>query len=157
MIRVGIAADHGGFLFKQQLIMQLGPLGFPCVDYGATHLDPNDDYPDLVIPLAQALMEGKIDRGLAICGSGVGACIAANKVPGVRACLIHEYYSAHQSVEHDNLNLMCLGEKVIGSALALDLVLTFLNTRFTGEPRHQRRLNKIAAFEQQSLAKILSH
>jgi ribose 5-phosphate isomerase B len=150
-MRIGLAADHGGFTLKQQLIHQLEAQGFSCKDYGATHLEPGDDYPDFVIPLAQAVAKGEVDRGLAICGSGVGACIAANKVFGVRACLIHDYYSAHQGVEHDNLNLLCLGGKIIGDALAWDLVIAFLNARYTGEARHQRRLDKIAALEHQEM------
>jgi ribose 5-phosphate isomerase B len=147
-MRIGLAADHGGFALKQKLLAQLGSAGFQAVDYGAHQLEPGDDYPDFIIPLAQALAKGELARGVAICGSGVGACVAANKVPGVRACLIQDYYSAHQGVEHDDLNFLCLGGEVIGELLAWDLVMAFLNAHYSGEERHQRRLDKIAALEQ---------
>jgi ribose 5-phosphate isomerase B len=156
-MRVGLAADHGGFALKQQLIRQLEARGFSCTDYGATRLDPDDDFPDFVIPLAQAVAHGTVDRGLAVCGSGVGACIVANKIAGVRACLIHDYYSAHQGVEHDQLNLLCLGGSIVGDALAWDLVMAFLNATFTGEARHQRRLDKIAALERQEMGRSNHH
>jgi len=148
-MRVGLASDHGGFALKQTLANQLEAWGYQTHDYGAFTLDPADDYPDFVFLLARAVAGGEVDRGVAICGSGVGACIAANKVPGVRACLIHDYYSAHQAVGHDDLNLMCLGGEAVGRALALDLVKAFLEARYTGEARHQRRLDKIAAFERE--------
>ena len=108
---------------------------------------PDDDYPDFVVPLARALARGDVDRGVAICGSGVGACMAANKVPGVRACLIHDAFSAHQGVEDDDLNLICLGGLVVGQALAWELVRTFLAARFSGAERHRRRLAKVARLE----------
>lgn len=148
MRRIGIAADHGGYTFKQDLTSRLESQALHIVDYGAAEFDPTDDYPDFVIPLAQAVANGEVELGVAVCSSGVGACIAANKVVNIRACLIHDYYSAHQGVEHDDMNLLCLGGDVIGKALAWDLVLAFLNARFMGEERHRRRLAKIAAFEQ---------
>jgi len=151
-MRIGIAADHGGFALKQQLVHQLEAQRFQVVDFGAGELDPLDDYPDFVFPLAQAVANGEVSRGIAVCGSGVGACIAANKMPGVRACLIQDYYSAHQGVEHDDLNLLCLGGEVVGNALAWNLVNAFLQAKFTGEERHQRRLDKITAFERQFLS-----
>jgi ribose 5-phosphate isomerase B len=117
------------------------------VDYGAHCLDPGDDYPDFVIPLAKAIAAQEIERGVAICGSGVGASIAANKVPGVRAGLIHDVFSAHQGVEDDNMNVFCLGGKVIGSALAWELLQKFLAARFSGAPRHLRRVEKVQALE----------
>jgi len=156
-MRVGLATDHGGFPLKQELKGQLETQGFQVIDYGATHLNPGDDYPDFVIPLAQAVAKGEVERGIAVCGSGVGACIAANKVFGVRACLIHDYYSAHQGVEHDDLNMLCLGGRVIGEALALELIHTFLNARFTGEERHQRRLEKIKRLEEEEFARRADH
>jgi len=150
-MRIGIAADHGGFALKQHIVHQLETQRFQVVDFGALEFDPTDDYPDFVFPLAQAVANGEVSRGVAVCGSGVGACIAANKVPGVRACLILDYYSAHQGVEHDDLNLICLGGEILGNALAWDLVNAFLHANYTGEERHQRRLDKITAFERQFL------
>jgi ribose 5-phosphate isomerase B len=121
------------------------------VDFGAHEMDPEDDYPDFVIPLSQAIAAGDIERGVAICGSGVGASIAANKVPGVRAGLIHDVFSAHQGVEDDDMNVFCLGGKVIGSALAWELLETFLAARFSGAPRHRRRVAKVLALENQKV------
>jgi ribose 5-phosphate isomerase B len=157
MMRIGLAADHGGFSLKQVLICRLETQGYSIRDYGASALNPDDDYPDFVFPLAEAIARGEVDRGIAVCGSGVGACIASNKVPGIRACLIHDYYSAHQGVEHDDLNLICLGGAAIGESLAWDLVVAFLNARYTNESRHQRRLDKIAAFEEENLARRPAH
>ena len=149
MRRVGIAADHGGLELKKQLSEQLRGSGFDVVDFGANHLDPADDYPDFVIPLGRAVAASEVERGVAICGSGVGASIAANKIPGVRAGLIHDVFSAHQGVEDDNMNVFCLGGKVIGSALAWELLETFLKANFSGAPRHQRRVAKVQAPENQ--------
>jgi ribose 5-phosphate isomerase B len=145
--RIGVAADHGGFELKQLLIEMLRQSGLQVIDFGNDRLQSDDDYPDFVIPLARAVAGGEVDRGVAVCGSGVGACVAANKVAGVRACLIHENFSAHQGVEDDNLNLICLGGRVIGYALAWELIQTFLAARFTGAERHRRRLAKVAALE----------
>ena len=145
--RVGIAADHGGFELKGQLVGRLRAAGYEIVEFGEGRLDPDDDYPDVVLPLARAVARGSVDRGVAICGSGVGACIVANKVPGVRACLIHETFSAHQGVEDDNLNVICLGGLVVGHALAWELVSTFLAARFMDVERHRRRLSKVTALE----------
>jgi RpiB/LacA/LacB family sugar-phosphate isomerase len=147
-MRIGIAFDHGGFELKQSLLEKLHTLGHEVVDFGAFSLTPEDDYPDFVLPLAEAVRDGAVERGIAVCGSGVGACIAANKVPHVRAALITEIYSAHQGVEHDDMNVICLGARVIGRELAQDLVCDFLAARFTGAERHQRRLAKVAAAEQ---------
>ena len=149
MMRVGIAADHGGFALKGQVLESLRGAGYDTVDFGAHQLNPGDDYPDFIIPLAFAVSEGEIERGVALCGSGVGASIAANKVPGVRAGLIHNVFSAHQGVEDDDMNVFCLGGKVIGSALALELIHTFLAARFSGAVRHQRRLEKLRVLETQ--------
>jgi ribose 5-phosphate isomerase B len=148
-VRVGVAADHGGFRLKQSLIAVLSRAGHELLDFGAHELNAGDDYPDFVLPLAQALAAGEIARGIAVCGSGIGACIAANKVVGVRAGLIHDEFSAHQGVEDDNMNLMCLGGRVIGDALAIELVQKFLAARFSGAERHRRRIAKVAALEVQ--------
>jgi ribose 5-phosphate isomerase B len=149
MMCVGIASDHGGLLLKELLTNSLRSAGYDIVDFGAHHLDPEDDYPDFVIPMARAVSAGRIERGVALCGSGVGASIAANKVPGVRAALIHDVFSAHQGVEDDNMNVFCLGGNVIGSALAWELLEAFLAARFTGAPRHLRRVVKVQALEAQ--------
>ena len=120
---------------------------YEVVDFGDSHLRPDDDYPDFVVPLARAVALDEVDRGVAICGSGVGACIAANRVTGVRACLIHESFSAHQGVEDDDMNVICLGGLVVGHALAWELVTLFLAARFGGAPRFRRRLDKVARLE----------
>jgi ribose 5-phosphate isomerase B len=146
-MRVGIASDHGGFALKEQIAELLRGAGYEIVDFGAFHLSPGDDYPDYIIPMARAVSAGKVDRGLALCGSGVGASIAANKVAGVRAGLIHDVFSAHQGVEDDNMNVFSLGGQVIGPALAWELIETFLKARFSGAERHQRRVNKVKALE----------
>ncbi len=144
---VGIAADHGGFVLKGSLAKSLRGSGYGVVDFGAHELDHDDDYPDFIIPLAQAIARGDVERGLALCGSGVGASIAANKVAGVRAGLIHDIFSAHQGVEDDDMNVFCLGGNVIGAALALELIEKFLGASFSGAPRHQRRIAKVLALE----------
>jgi ribose 5-phosphate isomerase B len=144
---IGAAADHGGYELKQYLVASLREAGYHVVDFGNHRLQPDDDYPDFVIPLARAVAAGKMDRGIAVCGSGVGVCVTANKIAGVRACLIHETFSAHQGVEDDDLNLMCLGGRVVGLADAWELVRTFLAASFKGEKRFRRRLAKVAALE----------
>jgi ribose 5-phosphate isomerase B len=146
-MRVGIAADHGGFILKEELAEPLRGAGYEIVDLGAYLLNPGDDYPDVIIPLAKAVAAREIERGVALCGSGVGAAIGANKVPGVHAGLIHDVFSAHQGVEDDDMNVFCLGGKAIGSALALELIKTFLTARFSGAVRHRRRLAKVQALE----------
>ena len=150
-MRVGIAADHGGFTLKEQMAESLRGSGYEVMDFGANQLNLGDDYPDFVIPLARAVAAGNVARGIAICGSGVGACVAANKVAGVRAGLIHDVFSAHQGVEDDNMNVFCLGGKVIGSALACELIEKFLAARFSAAPRHERRLAKVQALESQEV------
>jgi ribose 5-phosphate isomerase B len=142
-----MAADHGGFELKEYLAGKLREARYEVVDFGDSQPKPDDDYPDFVVPLARAVASGEVDRGVAICGSGVGACIAANKVPGVRACLIHECFSARQGVEDDNMNTICLGGRVVGNALAWELVEMFLQARFSGAARHRRRLAKVAKLE----------
>lgn len=142
-MRLGIAADHGGFELKEKLLEHLKEKDWQVIDFGALELVSGDDYPDYVLPLARAVSRGEVDRGLAICGSGVGACVAANKISGVRACLIHDVYSAHQGVEDDNMNVMCLGGQVTAAYLAWDLVKTFLQAGYSQDPRFERRLAKI--------------
>jgi ribose 5-phosphate isomerase B len=146
-MRVGIASDHGGFALKEQVAQLMRGSGHEVVDFGAYELSPGDDYPDFVIPLARAVAAGQVERGVALCGSGVGASVAANKVAGIRAGLIHDVFSAHQGVEDDDMNIFCLGGKVIGSALAWELIETFLKARFSGAVRHQRRVDKVRALE----------
>jgi ribose 5-phosphate isomerase B len=145
--RIGVAADHGGFELKEYLAGMLREAHYEVVDFGDGRPNPDDDYPDFVVPLARAVARSEVDRGVAICGSGVGACVAANKAPGVRACLIHECFSAHQGVEDDDMNVICLGGHVVGNALAWELVGTFLQARFSGAERHRRRLAKVARLE----------
>ena len=145
--RVGIAADHGGFELKTELSESLRAAGYEVEDFGAYQFDGGDDYPDFIIPLARAVAAAQVQRAVALCGSGVGASVAANKIPGVRAGLIHDVFSAHQGVEDDDMNVLCLGGKVIGSGLALELVETFLHACFSGAARHERRLAKVHALE----------
>lgn len=150
-MRIGIAADHGGFGLKQELIAQLRRAGHDVIDFGALSLTEGDDYPDFVIPLAHAVSERRVERGVAICGSGVGASVCANKIPGVRAALIHDHYSARQGVEDDHMNVICMGGRTIGAFTAWDLVETFLAASFSQVERHCRRLEKIAALEHQMI------
>ncbi|MBJ7881724.1 RpiB/LacA/LacB family sugar-phosphate isomerase [Gelidibacter salicanalis] len=145
--KIGICADHGGFELKEKMASFLIENQFLPMDFGAKVLDNTDDYPDFVIPLAKAVAVGEVFRGIAICGSGVGACIAANKITGVRAALIAEHFSAHQGVEDDNMNLICLGGRITGYASAEELVFAFLNAKFIGAERHVRRLQKIQKLE----------
>lgn len=153
---IGIAADHGGFELKQLLTARLRGTGHTVVDFGDRIELSTDDYPDFVIPLAHAVASGEVQRGIAICGSGVGASVAANKVAGVRACLIQESWSAHQGVEDDDLNMICLGGLVTGPALAWELIQIFLAAGFSGAERHRRRLGKIVALEKYELDRHLS-
>ncbi len=146
-MRVGIATDHGGFELKQELIAQLRSAGHEIVDFGAPSLTPDDDYPDYVTPLARAVAAGQVERGVAICGSGVGASVCANKVPGIRAALIHDHFSARQGVEDDHMNILCMGGRTVGMAVAWDLVQTFLGAGFSQAERHLRRLGKVMSLE----------
>ncbi len=145
--RIGIAADHGGFELKEQLAKLLSEAGCEVVDFGNRQQNSEDDYPDFVVPLARAIARGDVHRGVGICGSGVGACIAANKLPGVRACLIHETFSARQGVEDDDMNMITLGGRVVDLKFAWELVETFLDAQFSGAARHRRRLAKIAVLD----------
>ena len=145
--RIGIAADHGGYELKEYLAGKLRETGHEVVDFGDVRPGEDDDYPDFIVPLARALAAGTVERAVGVCGSGVGASVCANKVAGVRACLIHESYSAHQGVEDDDLNMICLGGLVVGKAIAWELVHTFLAARFTGADRFRRRLAKVSELE----------
>jgi RpiB/LacA/LacB family sugar-phosphate isomerase len=145
--RIGMAADHGGYELKEYLARMLRESGHEVISFGDGQPSLDDDYPDFVVPLARAVACGKVERGVAICASGVGASVCANKVAGVRASLIHEGFSAHQGVEDDDLNIICLGGLVVGHALAWELVQGFLAARFSGAERHRRRLAKVAALE----------
>jgi ribose 5-phosphate isomerase B len=146
-MNIAIACDHGGFSLKQPIIALLRTLGHQVIDLGAAQLDAQDDYPDFAAAAGEAVRSGKAERAIVICGSGVGASVAANKMKGVRAGLCHDTYSAAQGVEHDNINILCLGARVVGSALAAELVKAFVNARFSGEARHVRRLAEVDAIE----------
>jgi len=153
-MRVAFAADHAGAALKAELIERIGAagLGHELVDLGGDGSDPLDDYPDFADRLGSAIREGSADRGILICGSGVGASVAANKIPGVRAAVCHDTYSAHQGVEHDDMNVLTLGSRVIGPEAALECSLAFLRASFTGEARHVRRLDKVLAIERRAMA-----
>jgi ribose 5-phosphate isomerase B len=146
-MKIGIAADHGGYDLKKTIHSFLVASGYEVVDFGAYDLNLQDDYPDFVIPLAKAVANKDVDRGIAVCGSGVGASVVANKISGVRAALINDHFSAHQGVEDDNLNLLCLGGRVTGNMAAEEYVQAFLNAKFSGAERHLRRLQKVHSLE----------
>ncbi|TWT34565.1 RpiB/LacA/LacB family sugar-phosphate isomerase [Blastopirellula retiformator] len=146
-MHVGIATDHGGFALKEELVANLRAAGHEVTDFGAYSLESGDDYPDFVTPLAQAVVAGQVDRGVAICGSGVGASVCANKIPGIRAALIHDHFSAKQGVEDDHMNILCMGGRTVGPAVAWDLVQTFLDAEYSQDERHLRRLAKVAGLE----------
>jgi ribose 5-phosphate isomerase B len=147
-MRIGIATDHGAFSLKEDLLRRLKAAGHEVVDFGAYSLAPGDDYPDFVIPLARAVSAGKVERGIAVCGSGVGAAVCANKIPGVRAGLIGDHFSAHQGVEDDHMNVLCMGGRTVGPEIAWELVETYLAAEFSQAERHLRRLSKVAALEE---------
>lgn len=148
-MRVAIAGDHAGFPVKEELVTFLTEMGYDVDDLGAYHLDPLDDYPDFAKALANAITTKQVTKGILICGSGAGASIAANKVPGIRAATCHDTYSAHQGVEHDDMNVLCLGARIIGGEVARELSVAFLNATFSGEERHVRRLEKTLAIERE--------
>ena len=152
-MRISIGADHAGLPLKEELKPWLEAQGHELLDFGAHEFDRDDDYPDYAEAVARAVAEGEVTRGIMVCGSGVGACVTSNKVRGVRACMCHDTYSAHQGVEHDDMNVLCLGARIIGGELAREVVTAFLGAQFSGEERHQRRLNKLLAVERNSLAK----
>lgn len=146
-MRVGIATDHGGFDLKIEIAKRLQKAGHEVIDFGADKLDSGDDYPDFIVPLARAVAEGKVVRGVAVCGSGVGASVCANKVHGARAALIVDHFSARQGVEDDHMNIICVGGRTVGPEVAWDLVATFLASEFSQAERHLRRLGKVAKVE----------
>lgn len=155
-MKIAVGADHGGFVLKQIVMEELKKMGHSIVDCGAPTLNPTDDYPDFSRAVGQALQRGDAERGVLICGSGVGAAIAATKMRGVRACVCHDTYSAHQGVEHDDMNVLALGARVIGDELAKEIVRAFISARFSGDERFQRRLNKVMEIErEQGTAKEL--
>lgn len=147
-MRIAIGCDHAGFELKSTVVEVVRAAGHELLDFGTDSTAPVD-YPDYAAAVAQAVSEGRAERGIVLCGSGVGACVAANKVRGVRAGVCHDSYSAHQGVEHDDMNVLCLGARIIGAALAPELVRAFLGAQFSGEERHQRRLDKVIALENQ--------
>ncbi len=150
-MRIAVGADHGGFILKNLIMSDLAALGHTVVDCGADQLNPTDDYPDFSRAVGEAIQRGEAERGVLVCGSGVGASIAATKMRGVRACVCHDTYSAHQGVEHDNMNVLALGARVIGDELAKELVRAFVSAQFSGEERHVRRLNKVLAIEKEQV------
>lgn len=156
-MRIVIGADHAGFTMKEELAATIRNLGHDILDVGAHSADPSDDYPDFAEAVGKAIVEGRGDRGVLICGSGVGVSVAANKIPGVRAAVCHDAYSAHQGVEHDNMNVLVLGSRVIGIELARELVRTYLGAQFSGEERHRRRLAKVDAIESRYLSAKSAH
>ena len=151
-VRIAVAADHAGVPLNAAVIAELRRLGHDVLDLGGHDPAQPDDYPDFAAALARELLAGQAERGILICGSGVGASVAANKIAGIRAGLAHDTYSAHQGVEHDDMNILCLGARVVGEQLALELVRAFVGAQFTGEERHRRRLAKIATLEKDGLS-----
>jgi len=149
--RIALAADHAGFDLKQVVLKDLQAAGFETQDLGAHEPGKPDDYPDFAELLAESIRSGRADRGIIVCGSGVGVCVALNKFPGILAAICHDAYSARQGVEHDDMNVLCLGARIIGVELARDCVRAFLAARFSGEERHIRRLGKVRAIEQRFL------
>jgi ribose 5-phosphate isomerase B len=149
-MRLVLGADHAGYELKKELVEFLKSLGHEVEDVGTYSTAPVD-YPDYAQAVAETIIAGKAERGVVICGSGVGACVAANKIPGIRAAICHDEYSAHQGVEHDNMNVLVLGSRIIGSELAKDLVRDYLGANFSGEARHVRRLGKVKAIEERYL------
>lgn len=145
-VRIAIGSDHAGFTLKEHLSTWLAESGHAVYDLGTHSADPVD-YPDYAAAVAQAVLDGRADRGVIVCGSGAGASIAANKLSGIRAAVAHDTYTAHQMVEHDDVNVLCLGSRVVGEALAEDLITTFIDAKFSREDRHVRRLDKIRALE----------
>lgn len=146
-MKIAVGADHAGLPLKEVIITRIEALAHTSVDLGAHDFDPDDDYPDFALAVATEVAEGRADRGVVLCGSGVGASIVANKIRGVRAGVCHDTYSARQGVEHDDMNILCIGSRIIGSAVADSVVAAFVTAAFTGEERHARRLEKVKAIE----------
>ncbi len=150
-MKVAIAGDHAGYDLKQALLPFLTKNGFEMIDLGTDTADVPSDYPDFAQAVGEAILSGRVERGVLVCGSGVGVSVAANKIKGIYAGLCHDTYSAHQGVEHDNMNVICVGARIIGVELAREIVKSFLNARFTGEERHVRRVGKMKAIEEHNL------
>lgn len=146
---IAIGTDHAGFPLRGIVLDTVRAAGHELVDCGAFELDPGDDYPDFAARVARAIIEGRADRGILLCGSGVGASVAANKVPGIRSGLCHDTFSARQGVEDDDMNVLSLGARVVGPAIAAELIRAFLNARFSGAERHKRRLEKVQRIERE--------
>ncbi|HET7376735.1 MAG TPA: ribose 5-phosphate isomerase B [Anaerolineae bacterium] len=149
-MKIAIGTDHGGYPLKAEIIQALQLAGHELIDVGAYSLNPIDDYPDFALAVSKAVQSKLAERGIVICGSGVGACVAANKLKGIRAGICHDTYSAHQGVEHDDMNVLCLGARIIGSEIAREIVLAFASAKFSGEERHLRRLNKVLTIEKEN-------
>ena len=156
-MKIAIGCDHAGFPLKKEMVGLLAQLGHQVEDVGAFEIQPSDDYPDYAKKVALAVVSGKCERGIVVCGSGVGASVAANKVPGIRSALCHDTFSGRQGVEDDDMNVLCLGARVIGPALAVEVVQAFLAAKFSGADRHVRRLNKVKAIEQDALNGVFSN
>ena len=152
-MRIAIGADHAGVPLNEAVIAELRRLGHEVADLGTHDRSQPDDYPDSAAAVGDELVSGRCERGILVCGSGVGVSVAANKIPGIRAALCHDTYSAHQGVEHDDMNVLCMGARVIGPELMLEIVRAFVGARFTREERHVRRLNKVLALEKRLLQK----
>lgn len=150
---IAIAADHAGFLLKTVLLADLMQAGYRVIDLGTDRADLSVDYPDIAMPACEAVRSGTVDRAIILCGSGVGVTVTANKVPGIRAGLCHDHYSAHQGVEHDDVNVLCIGARIIGQELAKEIARTFVSSRYTAEERHVRRLSKVMAIEAKYMKK----
>jgi RpiB/LacA/LacB family sugar-phosphate isomerase len=153
-MKIAFGSDHAGYALKESLRVYVQKLGHEAIDVGAYQLDPADDYVDFAVALCETVVEGRAERGILLCGSGVGATATANRVPGIIACTCHDTYSARQGVQHDAMNVLVLGGRVIGSAVAEDLVSNFLGAQFSGEERHVRRLRKLGALEKAKAARL---
>ena len=146
-MRISVAADHNGYELKNEISETLKRDGHDVIDMGPHYLDPSDDYPDYAKPLAESVSSGETEKGIMVCGSGVGASVAANKVKGIRAAVCHDIYSAHQGVEHDDMNVLCLGSRIVGTEVVRELVSAFISAEYTNEERHARRLTKVIEME----------
>lgn len=153
-LKIALASDHAGLEYKTNLLAELRKLGYSLIDLGPMKVNPNDDYPDFAKIMAETILEEKAEKGILICGSAVGVSVVANKYKGIRAGVCHDTYSAHQSVEHDDVNVLCMGQRVIGIALAIEIAERFIQARFSGEERHVRRLNKLKQIENLNFKQI---
>jgi ribose 5-phosphate isomerase B len=151
-MKIVFGCDHAGFLLKKEILETVREAGHSILDVGTDSAAPVD-YPDIAKLVGRAILEKKAERGILVCGSGVGACIAANKIPGIYAGICHDTYSAHQGVEHDEMNVLCLGSRIVGPELAREIVLAFLGAKFSNEERHRRRVGKVRAIESESMGK----